>query len=152
MSTNDNPPGRFNFQVAIDGVPAADFSECVLPAVSIDVIEYRQGSDKENNVHKLPGLVKYGNLVLKRGMVSSGSSLALWDWVSGFVQGNGSPKVMSVTLLDRQHNPVLQWSFKNAWPVKYESPPLSGKSSEIAIETLEVAVEGVELTAMGQTT
>ncbi len=150
MSTNENPYGAFNFTVSISGVPAADFAECVLPAVSIDAIEYRQGSDSEESVHKLPGLVRYGHLVLKRGIASSAGSLALWDWFSGFVQGNGTLATMTVTLLDRARVPVFQWAFTNAWPVKYETPVLNGKTSTLAIETLEVSVEGMKFTALGQ--
>jgi phage tail-like protein len=138
--------------VTIDNVPTAEFAECVLPPVSIEVVEYRQGADVENNVHKLPGLVKYGNLVLKRGIANSGGSLALWTWISGFIQGNGVTHTLGVNLLDSRRNPVFQWSFTNAWPVKYESPALNGKTNALAIETLELAVEGMKVSALGQGT
>jgi phage tail-like protein len=145
-----NPYDASNFLVEIAGVPTAAFTECVLPVASIEVIEYRQGADVMNNIHKLPGLVKYGNLVLKRGLANS---TALWDWFSSFVTGTGTMQTVTVTLLDGGRNPVMRWSFNNAWPVKYESPVLNGKTSALAIETLEVAVEGMKfMSALSQST
>jgi phage tail-like protein len=152
LSANINPYGAFSFKVIIDGVPAMDFAECVLPTVSVEAVEYRQGADVENNVHKLPGLVKYGNLILKRGIANSADSLALWNWISGFIQGSGATRALSVNLLDSERNPVFQWSFSIAWPVKYESPILNGKTNALAIETLELAVEGIKVSIPGQTT
>jgi phage tail-like protein len=142
-----NPHDTFNFLVTIDGVPAGNFTECILPVASIDVIEYREGADAVNNVHKLPGLVRYGNLILKRGLATV-AAMAIWDWFSGFVKGTGSPALMTVTLMDAARNPVIRWSFTNAWPVKYESPILSGTASALAIETLEVAVDGMTVTSL----
>lgn len=145
-SINLNPYDASNFLVVIDGIPVTSFMECVLPAASIEVVEYREGAEAVNNVHKLPGLAKYGNLVLKRGIANSPSALALWDWFSTFLAGTGKARQMSVTLLDSSRNPVMKWSFTNAWPVKYESPVLNGKTSAVAIETLELAVEGMTVT------
>jgi phage tail-like protein len=133
----------------IDAVPAADFAECILPAVSIEVMEYREGNDPEYNVHKLPGLVKYGDLVLKRGIATAADSLVLWNWISGIIQGTGVSHALTVNLLDSKRNPVFQWSFSNAWPVKYESPALNGKTNALAIETLELAVEGMKFLVPG---
>jgi phage tail-like protein len=150
MSAINNPVGAFSFMVAINGVPVSDFEECRLPSVSFDVLEYRQGGDAENNAHKLPGLVRYGNLVLKRGLTPAPGTMALWDWVTRFIQGTGSPTQVSVTLLDGKRNPLFQWQFSNAWPVKLESPVLNGKTSALAIETLEIAVEGMQVSAPSQ--
>jgi phage tail-like protein len=145
-----NPYDTFNFAVEISGVTAAQFTECVLPIASIDVIEYREGADAVNNVHKLPGLVRYGNLVLKRGLTDS---MALWNWFSDFVKGTGAMQTVTVTLRDSARDAVIKWSFTNAWPVRYESPVLNGKTSALAIETLELAVEGMQvINAGGQTT
>lgn len=144
-----NPYGGYNFLVKFSGIPAAAFMECVLPAVTIDVMEYREGADLPSTVRKLPGLVRYGNLVLRRGLTTS---LTLWDWFNGFVSGTGTVQTIGVVLLDSTKSPVLTWTFRQAWPVKYESPVLDGKKSALAIETLEVAVGGMDLAAStGQT-
>jgi phage tail-like protein len=148
--SSQNPYASYNFKVEFLGIQQAAFTECILPVASIEVIEYRQGADAVNNIHKLPGLVRYGNLVLKRGLASS---MAIWDWFSTFVTGEGAPQSVKVTLLDSGRNPVITWEFSNAWPVKYESPPLGGKANVLAIETLELAVEGMKMmTALSQET
>ncbi|MGH9918858.1 MAG: phage tail protein [Nitrososphaerales archaeon] len=147
-SSNANPYDASNFLVEIDGVPVSSFMECVLPVVSIDVIEYREGADVVNNVRKLSGLMRDGNLVLKRGLANSPNSMALWDWFSSVVSGTGQAKQVTVTLLDSSRNPVIRWSFINAWPVKYESPVLNGNANAVAIETLEVAVEGMTVASV----
>ncbi len=144
-----NPYDAFHFIVEIEGIPVASFTECVLPAVSIDVVEYREGADLPNNIHKLPGLVKYENLILRNGLTSS---TALWGWFSSFVQGTGTTKSINVSLLDGKQNPVYRWGFANAWPVKFQSPVLDGKKSALAIETLEIAVEGMTALNLGQGT
>ena len=148
-ASNRNPYDAYNFLVEITGVvqgATGMFTECILPVASIDVIEYREGADSTNNVHKLPGLVRYGNLVLKRGLADS---MALWNWFTLFVNGTGTPTPISVTLFDRAKTPVIKWKFNNAWPVKYESPPLNAKTSHLAIETLEIAVDSVGISGGG---
>jgi phage tail-like protein len=146
MSATQNPYETYNFMVAIDNVPAASFTECILPTVSLDVVEYRQGSDEVNNVHKLPGLVRYGNLTLRRGI---SSSLALWNWVNAFVEGTGNMEAVTVKLLDAKRDPVIEWKFTNCWPVKYELPVLSGHTSALAIESIEIAVDSMAMTVTG---
>ena len=148
MSTasSPNPYVSYNFSVEFSGMQAAAFTECVLPVASIEVIEYREGTDKMENIHKLPGLVRYGNLVLKRGLANS---MVLWDWFSSFATGTGTPQSVKVTLLDSGRVPVIIWEFSNAWPVKYESLPLGAKTNALAIETLELAVEGMKMMSAG---
>lgn len=150
MSNAPTHYDAFNFLVTIDGVPVAAFSECVLPAAMIEPVEYREGNEKVNNAHKLPGLVSFGNLILRRGIPSPPTTLALWDWFSGFLTGTGTPKTISVTLLDSSKVPAMKWEFTNCWPVKYESPVLNGKTSALAIETLEIAVDSMTVTSMAQ--
>lgn len=147
MSSNSNPYGAFNFLVTIDGVTVAAFAECILPAVSIEVLEYRAGNETASNANKIPGLASYGNLTLKRGIPPPPTTLGLWDWFSTFLSGTGSPKTVTVTLLDSQQDPVLEWKFTNCWPVKYESPVLTGKTSALAIESVEIAVGGMAVTS-----
>lgn len=144
--SSQNPYESYNFMVTIDDVPAAMFTECVLPSVTLDVVEYRQGNDVVSNVHKLPGLARYGNLTLKRGITNT---LALWNWVDGFLKGAGNVEQITVQLLDAKRNPVIQWQFTNCWPVKYELPVLSGHTSALAIESVEIAVDGMSMTVMG---
>lgn len=131
-----------NFLVEIDGMASAAFAEVTLPSMSIDVVEYRDGSDKLNSVRKLPGLTKSGNVTLKRGIVGD---LGLFHWIRAVSQGQPDRRNVSIVLLDEQRTPVLRWGLRNAFPVKYEDATLNAKSSEVAIESLELACEGLEI-------
>jgi phage tail-like protein len=124
--------------VEISGIPAADFEECALPVASIEAIELKERAGAQVHISKLPTIANSGNLLLKRGLVNS---TALWDWYSGLGSGTGAAATVTVTLLDDDREPVIKWSFTNALPVKYEGPVLDGKTNDLAVETLEVAVE-----------
>jgi phage tail-like protein len=50
-----------------------------------------------------------------------------------------------ISLLDESHTPVMTWKVHNAWPVKIESGPLNAKGSEVAMETIELVHEGLEM-------
>jgi phage tail-like protein len=137
-----DPYGNFNFLVEIDGAAKAGFMEVRGLELDIGVIEYREGGDKLLTVRKLPGLVKYTNITLKRGYTQDRS---LWDWVKKVVDGNVQRANMTITLLDDQRQPVLRWAVHQAWPCKYEGPDLNAKGNDVAIETLEICHEGLEL-------
>jgi len=142
MPNQNDPFGAFNFLVEIDGITAAAFTEVSGLEVDVDVIEYREGSDASLGVRKLPGLVKYSNIVLKRGLTADHS---LWDWIKSVIDGAVQRKNMSILLLDDQRQPVLRWNIRRAWPRKWTGPALNAKTSEVAIESLEIAHEGLEL-------
>ena len=137
-----DPFGAFNFLVEIDGVTQAAFSEVSGLDVEVDVIDYRTGDDKSLGVRKLPGLAKYGNITLKRGITLDHS---LWNWIKTVIDGSVHRANMTITLLDEQRQPALRWKIVRAWPRKWTGPVLNAKSSEIAIESLEIAHEGLEL-------
>jgi phage tail-like protein len=137
----NDPYGNFNFLVEIDGVTKAAFTEVSGLDVEVDVIDYRTGGDTSLSVRKLPGLVKYSNIVLKRGITLDHS---LWDWMKKVVEGVVQRTSMTIVLLDDQRQPVLRWKIKQAWPVKWTGPALNAKTSEVAIESLEITHEGLE--------
>jgi phage tail-like protein len=142
----DDPYTAYNFVVEIAGVDGgaahAGFSEVSGLAAEISVIEYREGNEKVNTVRKLPGLVKYPNIVLKRGATGD---LTMWQWISQTIQGNVQRANGSITLLDDSRNPVLRWKFRRGWPCRYEGPSLAAKGNHVAIETLEICHEGLEI-------
>src|SRR5260370_22104245 len=140
----NEPYGAFNFLVEIDGVTQAAFMDVNGLDVEVDVIDYRTGGDKTLGVRKLPGLVKYGNIVLKRGITLDRS---LWDWIRKVIEGAVQRANMAIILLDEQRQPVLRWRVIRAWPRKWTGPTLNAKTSEVAIESLEIAHEGLELDA-----
>jgi phage tail-like protein len=139
-----DPYGQFNFLVEIDGIVVAGFSEVSGLTTDTNIIEYREGSEKVGTVRKLPGLMKYNNLVLKRGWTADKQ---LWTWRKQVIDGKTQRKGGSVILLDESRSTALRWNFTAGWPSKWEGPALNAKTSEVAIETLEIAHEGLELAA-----
>jgi phage tail-like protein len=137
-----DPYKNFNFKVEIPDIQSAGFSICVIPDSSVDVIEYREGGDDVTGVRKLPGRVRYSNLVLKRGLTNSQD---LWNWYKNVATGVADKRQVTVTLLDDTRNPVMKWIFYNAWPTKYETSPLQGKDNDVVIESLEIAHERMDL-------
>lgn len=142
MASARNDPFRgFNFIVEIDGIAKAGFSEVSGLELEIAAVEYREGGDPPSIVRKLPGLVKYTNIVLKRGFTSDSS---LWDWIKTVLDGNARRAAMKITLLDDQGQPAVSWKVREAWPCKYGGPEMNAKDNDIAIELLEICHEGLE--------
>ena len=141
MSGAQDPYRSFNFLVEIDSITVAAFSEVSGLTAETEVIEYRTGA-MLGGVRKLAGLTKYTNITLKRGMTQN---LELWNWYKNVVDGKTDRRSASIVLLDEAHKEVLRWNVVNAWPRKWDGPALNARHNEIAIETLELAHEGLEL-------
>ena len=137
-----DPYLNFNFLVQIDGVTVAGFREADLPEARVDFSVYREGNER-NSVRKLPGRVEYGPLVLRRGFAGDP---ALFQWWHNVADGNLDRRNVAVALLDERREEVARWILYRAWPTKYEPPSLNALGNDVAIETLELAHEGLELT------
>ncbi|MEP6910497.1 MAG: phage tail protein [Actinomycetota bacterium] len=135
----DDPYKAFGFLVEIDGITRAAFSEASGLESETAVIEYRAGG--ENTTRKLPGLTKFGNITLRRGVTQDAE---LWNWRKTVVDGAVDRKNGSIILLDDKRNEVVRWNFFNGWICKWEGPALNAKSNDVAIETIEIAHEGLE--------
>lgn len=140
---NEDPYGSFNFIVEIDGVETAGFSEVSGLSTETGIIEYRNG-DEDITVRKMPGLKKFTNITLKRGFTQSRE---LWEWRRLVMDGQIERRDGSIIVLDDARNRVLRFDFLRGWPSKWEGPTLNAKSNEVAIETLEIAHEGLRLDA-----
>ena len=138
----DDPYKAFNFLVEIDGISVAAFCEVSGLTSETEVIEYRTGSDKLNTVRKLPGLTKYANIVLKRGITQDNQ---LWQWRRAIEQGTPDRRSGAIVLLDDERNPVRRWRFSDGWITKFDGPDLNAKGNDVAIETIEIAHEGLTL-------
>lgn len=136
------PYRNFNFLVEIDGVERAGFSEAVLPPAALEVVEYREGADKTSVSRKLPGRLKLGNLVLRRGIAAD---LTLWQWFRTVADGDLDRRTVAVILLDASRQPVRRWTLHDAWIAKIEGPALNASGNEVAIETLELTCERLEV-------
>ena len=147
MPTRVDPFKGFNFIVSIDGMSgSAAFSEVSGLGTDGDVVEYREGTDKSLWTRKLTGLRKHAHITLKRGQTSN---LDLWAWRKNILDGTPDRRSGTITLLDEQQKSVLFWKFSNGWPVKYDGPSLSAKGNDVAIETLEIVHEGLDIEAGG---
>jgi phage tail-like protein len=135
----DDPFKAFAFLVEIDGVARAAFSEVSGLESETAVIEYRTGG--ENVVRKLPGLTKFGNIIIRRGVTQDAD---LWNWRKSVVEGSIDRRNGSIVLLDDKRNEIVRWNFQSGWICKWEGPTLNAKANEVAIETIEIAHEGLE--------
>jgi len=138
----DNPYLNFNFTVDIGVGDELGFSEVEGLSGEIEVIEYREGADPVNTARKLPGLTKYSNVTLRRGITGRTD---LFEWWKSVRDGQVQRRSVTITLLDEQRQPVVRWLLRNAWPIKLEGPALNATGNEVAIETLELAHEGLEI-------
>lgn len=143
----DDPYLAMNFLVAIGGVaddPSAvrgAFSEVSGLGVEIEPVEYRTGAE-DITVRKLPGRVKFTNITLKRGIIGDH---ALWDWLKAAMNGKVVRTDLSIILVNEAREPVMRWRARRAWPTRWGGPDLDAKKNEVAIETLEVCHEGLQL-------
>lgn len=139
VGTRKDPYRSHFFLVEIDGITRAGFRECSGLDSSQDVVEYREGNDG-HTTRKLPGLVKYANITLTRGLTDDAQ---LWEWRKKAMDGKVERKNGSIVLLDDTGTETLRWNFVNGWPTKWTGPTLNASGNEVAIETLEIAHEGV---------
>ncbi len=142
---NGNPYGAFNFIVSIDGDTIAAFQDVSGLDSENTPVEYREGADRVNTVRKLPGLEKYPNVTLKRGITGS---LYLWEWRKEVRDGGSSfpaTRNVVVELQNDQHESVFKWKLTNAWCTKLTGPSLSAAGNEIAIETVELAYDRLDI-------
>jgi phage tail-like protein len=114
-----------------------EFRECTGLSVEREILEYTEGGNNDF-VHKLPGRVKFPNLVLKRG-VTDQKKLLKWFWAT---RSNPELTIVTLTLVDPTGTDARVWTFENAYPVKWAGPNLNAGSDSAATETLEIAHGG----------
>lgn len=136
-----DPYAQYNFLLEIDGITSAGFTEVGGITMESEVIEYREGNELAR-MRKLPALMKFGNITLKRGYTQN---TELWDWRKTTLRGVTERKAGAIILLDEAREPKLRWEFQEGWISKYEGPALNATANEAAIESIEIVVESVEL-------
>jgi phage tail-like protein len=134
-----DPQGNYNFHVEIGGISRAAFHEATGLDSTVDVVEHREGG-WNLSPRKLPAQTKHANIVLKWGL---SVDRELIDWHQEIVDGTIDRRDGSIVLLDRRGQEVARWNFVRAWPTKYTGPALNAEGNDVAIETLELAHEGV---------
>lgn len=140
--TRRDPFVNFRFLVEIDQVSAGAFKSASGLKSETEVFEYHEGGDNLA-VRKLVGQSKVTNITLKKGYVASA---ALWNWRKEVAQA-GEPirrRNGSIVLLSDSGEEISRWNFFDAWPVSWEASPFDAGSSEVFVETLELACERIE--------
>ena len=144
----DRPYTRFNFLVDLgtgetEG-PQAGFQECSQIGMSVDVIEYRNGNDRVNDVRKLTGLARYPDVTLRRGLVGA---LDLYGWLDQIRNGdqNALRNVTIHLMSEDRTSPVMTWKLLRARIVKHVSGPLNARGRDVAMEELTLAYERLEM-------
>ena len=140
----ESPYSAFNFEVDFgSGDTAAGFSEVTGLGAEITVAEYRDGTDQENLVRKVPNISKVSDVTFKRGIINSSD---LWTWIND-VRAEGWPqqRVVQVTLMDEARSAVGKWTLRGSVPIKYTGPSLNAKGgSDVAMEEMVVSCEKIE--------
>lgn len=140
--SRDDPFKSYSFLVEIDGIASSLFTEVSGLDAEAEVIEYREGGDTLTSGRKLPGRVKHSNVTLTRGLTTSRD---LWDWWTTVRDGAVQRRSVAITLLDDARQPVLRWLLREAWIARIAFSELDASKNEVAVESIELAHEGLEL-------
>jgi phage tail-like protein len=135
-----DPYGGHQFLVEIDGITRAAFRECTGLEARQQPVEYREGTDPLT-VRKLPGLNTYANITLRWGITDDAQ---FWDWRRTAMEGRIERRNGSIVLLDEAGEEKLRWNFREGWPVAWVGPSFNATSNDVAVESVEIAHEGVE--------
>jgi len=137
------PLAVFHFRVEF-GTEQLGFTEVAGLTQENQMIEYRAGDFPEYSSIKMAGLKKYTNITLKRGIMQSDNKF--FEWLSsGMKLSKVDRKDLTISLLNEKHEPVMTWKVIRAFPVKLEGPQLKAMGNEVAIESIEIAHEGLEI-------
>jgi phage tail-like protein len=134
------PLPKFHFRVEWGGAKIG-FSEVSGLSVETDVVEYRDGSSPEFHKIKMPGMQKFGNITMKRGIFQGDNDF--YNWWNTVALNTIERRDVTISLLNESHEPVVVWKIKNAWPSKVQSTDLKSDDNGVAIETIELAHEGL---------
>ena len=140
----DYPLPAFHFQVEWGG-KRIGFSEVTGLAAEVQVIEYRDGASPIYSVQKMPGIPKYGNITCKRGIVAKDADFAAW--LSTIQLNQAERRDVTISLLNEKHEPVMVWKARNAFPAKVAGTDLKSDGNNVAIESMEIAHEGLSFEA-----
>lgn len=136
------PLPKFHFEVRW-GTAVLSFQEVSGLDVEAQPIEYRHGDSAVFATLKMPGLKKFGNVTLKKGSMRSDNQF--WDWFNQIKMNTIQRVPVTISLLDEQGKPTMVWTLSKAWPTKITGTDLKAEGNEVAIETIEIAHEGLTI-------
>jgi phage tail-like protein len=135
-----NAINRYHFSVQWGGTRIG-FIEVSGLEIEIEAVSFRDGSDPDDSFRKIPGLRKYTDITLKRGIVKGDNEF--FAWVNTKQIGTIERRNVTISLLDESHAPIVVWKVKNAFPVHYYGPVLAANDGCMAVETLVLTHEGI---------
>ena len=139
------PMPKFRFEVDLGTeMKGVAFQEVSGLDVENQIIEYRKNNSTQFSTIKMPGIVKYGNVTLKRGIFVNDNTF--WDWYSEIKMNTIKRRTVLIKLLDETGKITIQWQLDNAFPTKITSTDLKSDGNEIAVDTLEIAHEQLTIT------
>ncbi len=130
---------RYHFSIDWGG-SRIGFMEVSGLDIEIEAISFREGSSPEDSFRKVPGLRKFSDIILKRGIVKGDNEF--FAWINTKQIGTIERRDITISLLNENHDPVVVWRVQNAFPVKYSGPVLESNGSDAAMETLVLTHEG----------
>lgn len=133
---------KFHFEVKWD-TEVMSFQEVSGLDIEAQPIEYRSGDSPEFSTIKMPGLVKSGNVTMKKGIYTGDNKF--WDWFNQIQMNTIARVPVTISLLDENGDPTMIWTLTNAWPTKITGTDLKSDGNEVAIETIEIAHEGLTI-------
>lgn len=134
------PLPKFYFKVQWD-TAEMKFQEVSGLDLEAQPIEYRVGDSKAFSVLKMPGLKKYTDVTMKKGIFKADNKF--WDWFNEIKMNVVKRKPVTISLLDEEGNPTMVWKLANAWPTKITGTDLKAQGNEVAVETIVIAHEGL---------
>lgn len=140
---NDNvwPLPKFYFKVEIATLPEASFQEVSGLELEAQVIEYRHGDSPEFSTIKMPGIKKYSDVTLKKGVFAGDNKF--YDWFKNIKMNLIERQPVTISLLDQNGDPKMVWKLTNAWPTKITGTDMKSDGNEVAVETMVLAHEGL---------
>ncbi len=133
------PMSKFRFEVDFGKMKNIAFQEVSGMDKEVQVIEYRHSNNKEFSTIKMPGIVKYGNVTMKRGVFVNDNTFA--DWMEETRMNTIARRDVVIKLLDEGGAVTMQWTLVNAWPTKISATDLKADGNEVAVDTIELAHE-----------
>ncbi|CAB3656958.1 phage tail protein [Trinickia soli] len=137
------PLPKFHFSVDIGSQSNLPFQEVSGLDTETQVIEYRAGNSKTFSTIKMPGIAKFGNVTMKKGIFVKDNNF--FDMYSKIQMNLIERVTVTIKLLDQDGNPTMVWTLANAWPTKITGTDLKSDGNEVAVETIEFAHEGLKI-------
>jgi phage tail-like protein len=137
----DYPLPKFHFRVEWGGTNIG-FTEVTGLSIETEVIQWRTGADLDSLTRKMPGMKKFGDVTLKRGVFENDNEF--YDWWNTVNLNTVERRDITISLLNEEHDPVMIWKLRNAWPIKITPTGLNATENAAAIEEMVVATDRIE--------